>query len=752
MNINDLVQQANAFCDEIKFLSQDISSMNDDNFNPYGARTKNLLETLASHKQNLSDYCSIYNIPEHPYLFELLNLMLGFVKNATQLFQEIPDNKIITEIQGEIGMAEVCVADEDYSVELIKWRKEIILIDRLSKCKKKLQMENHPLAPLVGEKISPSKTYLRSSVLNDPELQDTQTYYRSEKHPWAKKLKNKNHVMYQKFKLTYGKRAHLGSYGNIMQMLGDCQSIDKHLTLETTYGTGDLYNGLLRYKNYICNYVFNEINRKSHKLRTIKVNHFNEYPCIMVYLESKTIMHANLTTPSEAAFESWVDFLISYFIASVNHKVIEQQGLQIEMERRSSFGYLTPTISPTGKSMRINLGVVPRWYADLLVDCLIDFDTLLAEKILNRQQLPTISENMFYGSKKHLDYLKGKYPPQKLTNLLQVLWAQAELSGKTTLQNIVRTPYALDGIAAVVFNELKNGDQHHAFNQGLSWAIEQLTVDEKLSFKQMNTPISYKSQVNLTTDPLDKDVAFWKIIALIISSFKKTSDEILHEAIEGVEYCHQENDINHLYYFLEQCCELTFVSAIHQAKDNLIADGYGSNSDTESVVNDQKLYAKKVIMHNGMRAIWTAVIAATQYLQDRKMRCNLCLDSSYYEAPLGLKLICGLHDLTTISVVKNSSEANTLLFDLNACITNGNPNLDYRTDDNKILILDATSSSTDTVMTHVHRFASTRAAILFVVDSGFKHQQIFSDKNQYGTIRVFTRDKKLCNQIYEKIF
>ena len=156
-------------------------------------------------------------------------------------------------------------------------------------------------------------------------------------------------------------------------------------------------------------------------------------------------------------------------------------------------------------------------------------------------------------------------------------------------------------------------------------------------------------------------------------------------------------------------------------------------------------------MHNGMRAIWTAVIAATQYLQDRKMRCNLCLDSSYYEAPLGLKLICGLHDLTTISVVKNSSEANTLLFDLNACITNGNPNLDYRTDDNKILILDATSSSTDTVMTHVHRFASTRAAILFVVDSGFKHQQIFSDKNQYGTIRVFTRDKKLCNQIYEKI-
>lgn len=756
MNINDLVKHANAFCDEIESLSKDISSMKYDDLDEYAARTKNLLQTLVRHKQNLTDYCNMYQIPKDEYLFSLLDLMLGFIKKAANLFQEEPTDRIITEIQGEIGMAEVCVDEEDYSVALKEWRKNIISTDRLSKYKKKLQKESDSLAPLVGEKISPSKTYLRPSVLNDPALQDTQTYYRSEKHPWAKQLKESNHVMYQSHDLKYGARAHLGSYGNMMQMLGDRQSVNKQVKLDTTRGTAHLYNSLLRYKNYICQYVFDQVNLKLYPLQTIKVSFFNDYPCIMVYLKPNTIMHAGVNTPSEAAFESWIDFLISYFIASVNHKVIEENGLQIEMERRSSFGYLTPTISPTGKSMRINVGVVPKWYADLLVDCLIDFDTLLKEKIINRQKLPVISDDIFYGSSKHLDYLSGKYPPNRLTNLLQVLWAPADKSGRTTLQNIVRTPYALDGIATIVFNALEDGDEHNAFNQGLTWAIKQLTIEirgknKTLSFKQQNSTMSYKSNVVLSTDPLDNDRFFWNTIGLIVFALKGTSDMILHEAIEGVEYCHQENDINNLYYFLEQCCELTFVSAVHQAKGKVIGDGYGSDSETESVVKGQKLYAKKVITHNGMRAIWTAIIATTHYLQQQNMSCNLCLDSSYYEAPLGVKLICDLHDLKAINVVKSASLANTLLFDLNACITDGNPNRDYTTNDKKILILDATSALTETVKAHVYRFACSRAAILFVVESGFKHQQIFSDKNQYGTIRIFTRDKKLCNKIYEKI-
>lgn len=760
MNINDLVEQSRILCDELVALSRDIDDMDKADFVLYGARTISLLATLFEHKKSLMTYCQTYQIPTDPYLVSLLDLMIGFLNTSTRLFEKKPTKLLIKEIQGEMGMVEVCINDEDYSVALNEWREKIIFENRLSKYTKKLEKEKNPLAALVGEKISPSKTYLRPSIMKDPELQDTQTYYRSEKHPWAKKLKEKNHVMYPNHNLKYGARAHIGSYGNLMQMIGDKQPINKDVKLKTTKSSGLLYNAVLQYKNDICQYVIDQIKKsKPQGLTTINVGFFNQYPCLMIYLKSETIMrHADLKLPSEAAFEAWVELLMSYLIASINYKSIEKNGLNIELERRSSLGYLTPTIAPTGRSMRINLGVVPRYYADLLVDCLIDFDTLLKEKIVNKQKLPPLFEGVFYDSIEHQDYLGAKDTIKGFTNLFEILWAPADASGRTTLQNIARTPYALDGITAVIFNALNEShNTHEALNQGITWAIKQLKIEKHgkkntLSFKQHNTLIAYQRESKLESYALESDTLFWKTINAIITPFKQADNPTLHEAIEGVEYCYEHKEINHLYYFLEQCCELTLVSSIQRGKETVIGDGYGSDSETEASIDDQHIYAKKVIMHNGMRAIWCAIIATTNYLKDQKnISCNLCLDSSYYESPLGVKLIESLHELTTINVVKSASSANTLLFDLNACITDGNPNRDYTTNNKKILILDATSALTDTVKTHVERFARSRASILFVVESGFKHQQIFSDKNQYGTIRIFTKNKALTEKIYSKI-
>ncbi len=759
MNINDLVEQSRIFCDELVALSRDIDDMDKADFVSYGARTKSLLTTLSEHKKNLIVYCQTYKLETDPYLVSLLDLMMGFLNTTIHLFEKKPTKSLITAIQGEIGMVDVCINDEDYSVALNEWREKIIFENRLSKYTKKLEKEANPLSALVGEKISPSKTYLRPSIMKDPLLQDTQTYYRSEKHPWAKKLKERNHVMYPNHDLKYGARAHIGSYGNLMQMMGDKQPINKAAKLTTTKGSGLLYNAVLDYKNHICQYVVDQIKKaKPQGLTTIKVGFFNQYPCLMVYLKPSTVMrHAELRLPSEAAFEAWVELLMGYLIASINHTSIEENGLNIELERRSSLGYLTPTISPTGRSMRINLGVVPRYYADLLVNCLIDFDTLLKEKILNKQKLPPLFEGVFYNSTEHQDYLGTKRAIKGLTNLFEILWAPADASGRTTLQNIARTPYALDGVTAVIFNALHNNDAtHEALNQGISWAIKQLRIEKHgkkntLSFKQQSTPITYRRHRKLESYVLEHDTLFWNTINTILSPFKQTNNATLHEAIEGVEYCYQHKEMNHLYYFLEQCCELTLVSSIEQGKKSVIGDGYGSDSETEASIEDQRIYAKKVIVHNGMRAIWCAIIATTHYLKDQNISCNLCLDSSYYEAPLGVKLITHLHELTTINVVENASSANTLLFDLNACITNGNANRDYTADNKKILILDATSALTDTVKAHVQRFACSRASILFVVESGLKHQQIFSDKNQYGTIRIFTKSKALTERIYSKI-
>jgi len=541
----------------------------------------------------------------------------------------------------------------------------------------------------------------------------------------------------------------VGGYGNTMQMLGDIKKVTVGEKLQTTPGSADLYNSLLNYKNGTCKYICDEISRKRpHGLQMITVGFYNNYPCIMVYIKPNTLMlPQGITKVSSAAFEAWVDFLISYFTASINFMANEDEKLRIEMERRSSLGFLTPTIAATGQSMRINIGLIPKWYANLLVNCLIDLDDLLKEKILDKKNLPLITDTVFYNSTEHLNYLDTKYPPKPLNNLIQLLWAPADKSGKTTLQNIARTPYALDGISITVFNALHAHDKHQAFNLGLSWATNQLAIEnhgkvKRLTFKS-ETNMTYVTSLANTDYSLDSDLTFWNMVKQLVTQYKQTDNAILHEAIEGVEYCHQEKDINNLYYFLEQCAELTFISSIKQAQTVNIGDGYGSDSEAESIVNNKRVYAKKVTTHNGMRAIWAAIIAAARYLSEQNTACNLCLDSSYYEAPLGVKLIRELHELEAINLVDKASSANTLLYDLNACITDGVNNHDYVINDKKILILDATSAVTDTVKAHIRRFADSRASMLLIVESGLKNQQIFSDRNPYGTVRIFTREKKL---------
>ena len=238
-----------------------------------------------------------------------------------------------------------------------------------------------------------------------------------------------------------------------MQMLGDKFSPSEE-TPETTFSDTVLYHSYLKYKNNICDFVVTEI-KKQRDSSFIRVGHYNDYPCIMVHISEETIHKAKKTkTPSSAAFEAWVDFLISYFVGLVNYAAYKNK-IPLEIERRSGFGFFTPSIAPTGNSFRINIGLIPKIYAQLIVDALVELDKVLEKITDENAEIPEVSEEIFYGSDEHKAYVGKKYTLVELDDMLQLLWAKVEKgdAGKTTVQNIVRTPYARDSVAIEVFKQ-----------------------------------------------------------------------------------------------------------------------------------------------------------------------------------------------------------------------------------------------------------------------------------------------------------
>lgn len=103
--------------------------------------------------------------------------------------------------------------------------------------------------------------------------------------------------------------------------------------------------------------------------------------------------------------------------------------------------------------------------------------------------------------------------------------------------------------------------------------------------------------------------------------------------------------------------------------------------------------------------------------------------------------------------------ADIILQDLNHCVTNAKASAvtaklinDISNKKNKILILDNTSSITAQTNSWLKEYKNSENIVaIFLVSSGVKNEQLGADKNQYGTIRVFTKNKLLRNEIYNRL-
>ena len=660
----------------------------------------------------------------------------------------------------------ICKYDEETNEEMDAWlilkkdNDDATALELSSDAEIKLRLQTsalrkHALQPMLGRHLTTQRYYLTQPPIATPRFEDSERYCRSEKHDLIKQLGKKAELCYtSSTELKNGMKAHAGSYGTISQMLGDKFKVTDE-TPEHHPSDAILYDAILTYKNKCCANVVDEFSTKR-KGSAIDVGHHNDYPCIMVHINEDTI-HKTFKTknPSPAAFEGWVNFLLSYFTGLVNYNAYKI-GLPIELGRRGSFGFILPTVSPTGASFRISMGIVPKNYIDLLIEVLVIFDKALTTIIDNTLDFAELPDDTFYYSKKHKNYLNKKYPDVKPKDALQLLWAQVEKNGQTTVQNITRTAFARDGIACAAFNaciEQKKLDPEAAFNQALLWAIENIDVtNNKLSFNQTNV-FEYSKKLSESAY-LTKDEDFWQLIKLIHDRIHELDDETTRACLQQVATCIKEQTLQNLYPAFELLHNAIFIYSINTRDEEDYGDGYGSDSETEDDPENPKLFAKKIITHSGMRAIWGAISACN----NRVSKIRIYLQEAYYEVPLGIHMIKLLEEWNSVTVVKEISKANVIMYDINACITNEQAiqdrlTINDLTEERKYIILDATSASSSQVRKFLPLITNenSRAHTLLVVESGFKNQQLGGDKNPHGIIRIFSRDKKRRDEFYSAI-
>jgi len=180
-------------------------------------------------------------------------------------------------------------------------------------------------------------------------------------------------------------------------------------------------------------------------------------------------------------------------------------------------------------------------------------------------------------------------------------------------------------------------------------------------------------------------------------------------------------------------------------------DGYGSDSDIEEEDEKKshgKLYGKKAIFTSGMRAIVAAFEASHHQLKSKKPK--LCLHGAYYETDKARALL-----KIKFRKVQKISQAEILFYDANACVTDGKPVKvleEQQLSGIKVLIIDSTSATIE----ESHRWVSLfrrqkKMQVLLFVSSGLKNEQGGADKNHYGTVRFFTKDRNTLEDLVKVV-
>jgi hypothetical protein len=605
-----------------------------------------------------------------------------------------------------------------------------------------------------------------------------------------------------------GREAHVGTYPNIFTYALNDAAPDRDnkapkKTPPTTPGDGLLYDSSLQYRLQLVT----DAAKKAGKLTYLNAQVYNDYPLLMVHIKldqillAKTGKKVKITSGPAKAFTR---FVMSFYTGLINALALNH-GLKINMTERSSFGFATPSIAETGNSFRLNLGITPPQYAALHAMALKQLDAVLVDmlkpensELLSRDpEENDIPDLLDYYSQKakasgdesdddneELSKQSAKTPEERVkavedtTNWLEFAFLRIESTGKTAINNVMRTRPAHDYINTTAFNAVINRGKPknltNTFTGALKTSLGGLAVKNK---KTMGTTIpesAYATAKDVENDapesPLDK--SFAQLLALYqkrINAFadQKYVDQELKEHLQArVAMLRPDNP--ELSYSLDAVNELLFAYVLSSLKRKDKApdlnDGYGSESEVEEEApktsnGPKRISGKKIITHNGMRAILTATESAVNLLQaDSKKKdsgmVQVDVSAAYYEVEDGLKH----YRMNAKKWDGKSGAPHIIIRDVNACVTDGDNPYKSKTvtaqltgSPAQVWIIDTTSATQGQSHAILNAFRKSKASVLCLVASGFKNEQGGADKNPYGTVRTFSSDPKKVNAILKHI-
>jgi hypothetical protein len=508
------------------------------------------------------------------------------------------------------------------------------------------------------------------------------------------------------------------------------------------------YDNYLHYQNTMANYIVAQLKERHLPL---KANCDNAYPSVLI----------DFPKPSKAKSVDWVNFVIVHYMA-ICLKLTNERGLNCEIVRRSSFGHLRPSVAETAPSMRINVGVIPKDYADVLVDAAELTHQLLgmtAESNFARPlALPELSQAMDdynKAGKKSRGNVEIKLP----ANLWQALWSAMDRKGHSLVYQLMRKEINVEAMINHILDKMLASELNaekilasplliqETFVTPWIDVLKAYRLNEKnqmsISWRTSQLP-SYKWQQEPV---LIKDEAFFPFVQGLFTVFDHP--RILDTKIQTLQNLHGE---------LETASQTLFFNPPHQLHE----DGYGSDSDTEGTISLARertiIYAKKFITATGMRSIQLAFAAIKRHLGEQTQLNfrNLGFNTQYmyYETKEALQkhaIPIVLHNINELA-----QPLEVVLYDLNHCNTSHQktaPVTEVVKDSSTICILDTTSATNSLVAESIKELMTKNPHLstIILVSSGIKNEQAGSDINPYGTIRIFSRNKSERDGLYKQL-
>ncbi|CAN7945183.1 unnamed protein product, partial [Ixodes pacificus] len=505
-----------------------------------------------------------------------------------------------------------------------------------------------------------------------------------------------------------------------------------------------LYDLLLSYKKTTCLRVVKSFNEKNVADKRIEVYFANEYPCIMVKIQEFN----DVAKEPKSLYE----VSIAYFVAMTN-KVAQTEHVPIELVNRSSFGHNAPSVSEMITTMRINIGIVPEIYAEVLVKSLVKLNDEFLVPFLNSAFKLNSSaikiNNLIEGVAKYNDLEKGKGKSQFVSTwrekeaLFMIVFNFGLPNGGKICDRIMKKKRYVDLLTNYVSDELDELKPNLA--KPLNKMLGKFLYSKEAVFYVTGDDCKNVTMRNFSdkeNPKLDGDLAYWRILRDIAFVLDSKGTHELSEVVKA-------HKLLGLYSSLEKA-NLEFIrnSSYQDAED-----GCGSDSDCE-VHSMPSFYSKKVTVATGMRAINLAHFLSTYRLRQLGFHYQTDAEKMYFETKEATTTVNGA--FTSLNLGSNkeqhSGEATVRYLDLNYCAASGPEHISLRdvlmrTSENDVVVFDYTSTNTEKINLSVNLFIA-KVQVILLVNSGLKNEQLGADMNPYGTIRIVARDRAVLNELY----